>query len=85
MSHLFKKNKFLLNALRNILYALIIIFIVLGLFKYDGNKLIYLLFSIVSNYLLFFAFRKKKIFFETFFSILIWLGFCFNLLMKVLV
>ena len=52
---------------------------IMGFFSYVGNKLYYIFFTVVSNYLLYFAFRKKKhFFFETFFSILLWLGFWFK-------
>ena len=79
MSHLFKDSK------KNIfkLYVVIIGFIILSLFifgilNYSGNKFIYISFSIISNFLIFFSFRKNSIFFETFFGILLWLGFWFK-------
>ena len=50
----------------------------LGLSNYRGNKFIYFLFSIVSNYLIYFCFRKNSNFFETF-SNFLWLGFWFKL------
>ena len=49
-----------------------------GLVNYSGNKFNYLLFSIISNFLIYFAFRRNSIFFETFFSLLLWLGFWFK-------
>ena len=39
---------------------------------------IYLFFSIISNYLIYFSFRKNSIFFETFLGLLLWLGFWFK-------
>ena len=49
-----------------------------GLAHYKGNFFIYVMFSILSNYLLFFSFRKNAFFFESFFGLFIWLGFWFK-------
>ena len=49
-----------------------------GLAHYKGNFFIYIIFSILSNYLLFFSFRKNAFFFESFFGLFIWLGFWFK-------
>ncbi|WP_440912514.1 O-antigen polymerase [Candidatus Pelagibacter sp.] len=79
MSHLFKNDKkkfFKLSKL--FFFLLIIIFIYLGFQSYTGNKLLYLSFSIIFNYLLIFAVRKNSMFFETFLSIFLWLGFWFK-------
>ena len=78
MSHLIKKNKYL--------YKLLVCFFVISLLiltyqcyeKYLGNKIYYLLFSIIFNFYLFFSFRNKAIFFDKFLSILLWLGFWFK-------
>jgi hypothetical protein len=79
MSHLFKNNfKIYFKLLKIFFISLILFFTYLGTINYIGNKFIYLSFSIVNNFLLFFAFRKNSIFFETFFSILLWLGFWFK-------
>jgi hypothetical protein len=81
MSHLFKTNQRLLFFYKLIKILIILLLIVLfyfGLKSYTGNKILYSVFSIISNYLIFFAFRKKAIFFETFFSLLLWLGFWFK-------
>lgn len=43
--------------------------------NYSGNGYFYILFSIVSNLLLFFGFRKESIHFDTFIGIFFWLGF----------
>ncbi len=79
MSHLLKddKKKFF-KLFKLSFFLLIIILIYLGFQNYTGNKLLYLSFSILSNYLLIFGLRKNSIFFETFFSIFLWLGFWFK-------
>ncbi|WP_227819328.1 hypothetical protein [Mariprofundus micogutta] len=43
--------------------------------QYSGQGYVYILFTIVSNLLLYFGFRKKAIFFDTFIGLLLWLGF----------
>ena len=49
-----------------------------GLIHYKGNFFIYVFFSILGNYLLFYSFRKNAFFFESFFGLFIWLGFWFK-------
>jgi hypothetical protein len=49
-----------------------------GLLHYKGNFFIYVIFSILGNYLLFYSFRKNAFFFESFFGLFIWLGFWFK-------
>ena len=79
MSHLLKENKIILIIFKLFVLSLIIFIFYNGLINYKGNKYLYILFSIVSNYLIIFSFRKKAIFFDTFFSLLLWLGFWFKL------
>ena len=79
MSHLFKndlKNYF--NIFKLTIFSLILFLFINGFINYQGNKLIYLIFSVISNFLIYFSFRKNSIFFETFFGILLWLGFWFK-------
>ncbi len=79
MSHLLKNDKKIYFRLFKLfIISLIGILFYFGVTNYNGNKLIYISFSLVSNFLIFFAFRKKSIFFETFFSLLLWLGFWFK-------
>ena len=59
------------------------ILLIFGLRAYTGNKLIYLLFTIVSTFSLFYGFRKKSIFFDNFITILLWLGFWFKFTMQI--
>lgn len=75
MSHLLKKNKNILFSIR-IFFILFISFIFFKtIFSYDGNKIIYFLFSIISIYMIFFSFRKKSFFYENFFGVFLFLGF----------
>lgn len=48
------------------------------LVEYRGSRGLYLLFSLVSNYTLYLCFCRKKIFFDTFWGLLLWLGFWFK-------
>ena len=79
MSHLFKndKKKYYIG-LKFFIFSLILYIFFCGLLNYSGNILIYVSFSIVSNYLIFFSFRKNAIFFDTFFGLFLWLGFWFK-------
>jgi hypothetical protein len=43
--------------------------------KYTGQTHVYLIFSITSNLLLYFGFRKNAVFFDTFIGIFFWIGF----------
>ena len=52
MSHLIKDNKFFLSSVKLILVTIILFFFAKGLFNYKGNILIYVVFSLVFNYLL---------------------------------
>lgn len=65
------------------LYALIFALFALALLKYPGEGYIYALFSLASNTLLYFGFRKNAIFFDTFIGILFWLGFWLKLSFRV--
>jgi hypothetical protein len=51
--------------------------------EYPGEGYIYLLFSVISNGLLWLGFRKKAIFFDTFIGIFFWLGFWLKLTIRV--
>ena len=79
MSHLFKNENKKYFFIFKIVFCFLIIFLTYcGFNSYEGNKIIYLFFSIISNYLIYFSFRKKSIFFETFLGLLLWLGFWFK-------
>ena len=69
MSHLFKNNnKFIYKFFILLILSGILLLTYLGYQNYSSNKINYLSFSIISNFLIFFAIRKDAIFFETFFS-----------------
>lgn len=85
MSHLLKDDKKIFFKLFKLsFFSLIIIFTYLGFQNYIGNKIIYLSFSILFNYLIIFGLRKNSIFFETFLSIFLWLGFWFKFTMTII-
>ena len=67
MSYLIKKNKNLIKSIKILILTILLLMGIMGFFSYVGNKLYYIFFTVVSNYLLYFAFRKKAFFFETFF------------------
>ncbi len=80
MSHLLKqKNKTIYKLFVLIVFSIIFFLFYLGIQKYNANKINYFSFSVISNFLIFFALRKNAIFFETFFCLLLWLGFWFKL------
>lgn len=47
--------------------------------KYEGTPYVYLLFSLIFNALFLAGFREKRIFFDTFIGIFLWLGFWLKL------
>lgn len=66
------------NALRTGIYLFwlaVFVLTLLASLEYQGQTLVYLLFTIVANTMLYFGFRKNAIFFDTFIGILLWLGF----------
>ena len=79
MSHLFKNNNKIFYKIFTLSILIgILLLTYLGTQNYSSNKINYLSFSIISNFLILFAIRKNAIFFETFFSLLLWLGFWFK-------
>ena len=75
MSHLFKEKKNILKSIKLVFFLLIFLILIRVLLIYEGNQFIYLLFSIISLFLIFFSFRKKSMFYENFFGVFIFLGF----------
>lgn len=51
--------------------------------EYPGSSYIYLLFTVISNYLLWPGFRRKAIYSDTFIGILFYLGFWLKLSIRV--
>ncbi len=68
----------LIKILNIILVTIILFIFPFAYFEYQGNKYYYLLFTLTSSFALLYNFRKGSIFFETFFSLLLWLGFWFK-------
>ncbi|MGP1717932.1 MAG: hypothetical protein ACTS9Y_12205 [Methylophilus sp.] len=56
-------------------WAAIFLLYVISAAKYTGQAHVYLIFSITSNLLLYFGFRKNAVFFDTFIGIFFWIGF----------
>ncbi len=84
MSHLVKNNNLILKYIRFFFYICILITITSGSYFYEGNKLIFLLFGLLSNLIFFFVFSKKTYFFEIFFGGLLWLGFWYKSLIIII-
>ncbi len=61
----------------------ILLLTVFAVDKYQGSAVIYLLFTLVSNLLLYAGFTKQPIFFDTFLGIFFWLGFWLKLTIRV--
>ena len=79
MSHLLKDNLKKYFITFKILVIILLLFLFYnGFINYLGSKYLYIFFSIVNIYLIFFSFRKKAFFFETFFGVLLFLGFWFK-------
>ena len=73
MSHLLKNKKKQLKIKFIFFFPIFYIFFK-TLIVYPGNKLIYIFFSLISFYLIYFSVRKKSLFYETFFFF-IFMGF----------
>jgi hypothetical protein len=78
MSHILKKNKKFVFYIKLFIFLFLFFIFIKTLLVYRGNVLLYILFSLISNYLIWFSFRKRFSFFETFFSLFLWLGFWFK-------
>ena len=64
--------------------VLIFTLLIFGFRAYSGNKLIYLLFTTVSTFSLFYGFREKSIFFDNFIAYFFGLASGLNLQLKYL-
>ena len=73
-----------LFKLFNIFFIILVLILFLfGLINYSGNKFYYLIFTILSTYCVLISINKNSIAFETFFSILLWLGFWFKFTIQI--
>ena len=67
------------KVLRFLIVLGVFVLFLVSAFKYSGNVFYYVVFSVVSNALLYFSFRERAIFFDTFIGLIFWLGFWFKL------
>ena len=65
-----------------LLIPIIIIFL-FGFNSYTGTKFYYIIFSIISNFSLYFCFGKNRSFFEKIFGLFFWLGFWFKFSLQI--
>ena len=63
--------------------ALILFLSAMALPKYPGDASVYILFTLVSNALLYVGFSKNSIFFDAFIGVFFWLGFWLKLTLRV--
>ncbi len=68
----------LIKILLLLLGSLTLLIFPFAYLEYKGSKIYYILFTLSYSFALFYNFRKESIFFETFFSLLLWLGFWFK-------
>jgi hypothetical protein len=68
----------------NIFFIFVIIVLApFGFVSYSGSKVYYVIFSLISSYALLISFNKYSISFDTFFSLLIWLGLWFKFTVQI--
>ena len=68
----------LLSAVKIFFIVIILCLFPISYISYQGNKIYYVIFTIISSYSLITSFNRNSISFETFFSLLFWLGFWFK-------
>ena len=73
----------LIKLLQIFFVILILILFPFGIINYSGNIIYYLVFTLVSSYSLLVSFGKNSIAFETFFGLLLWLGFWFKFTIQI--
>src|SRR5687768_1398239 len=66
-------------------WALLGVLAILALLQYPGRAVIYILFTVTANLLLYFGFRRNAIFFDTFIGVFFGLGFWLKLTVRVAV
>lgn len=66
-----------------LIYGIIALITIVAYVKYPGQGHVYLLFTVISNVLLYLGFRKKALFFDTFMGAFFWLGFWLKLTIRV--
>ena len=73
-----KKNTLTFKLILGLFSFLVFLIFVPTIIKYQGNKFIYIIFSILFNSLIFNILLRKTTFYEIFFGVLIWMGFWFK-------
>ena len=73
----------LLKILNIFFIILILVLFPFGIMNYPGYKLYYIIFTIISSYSLIVSFDKDSSAFETFFALLLWLGFWFKFTVQI--
>jgi hypothetical protein len=73
----------LISLVKFFFIIIIISILPFGFISYTGNKFYYLIFSAISSYALISSFNKDSISFESFFALLIWLGFWFKFTVQI--
>ena len=73
----------LINWFKIFLIFVILTLFPLGIISYSGTIFYYIIFTIISSYALISSFNKKSISFDSFFSLLIWLGFWFKFTVQI--
>lgn len=66
-----------------IFWGAVLVLAAIGLGKYTGQGYVFALFTVASNMLLYYGFRKNAIFFDTFIGLFTWLGFWLKLTVKI--
>ena len=73
-----KKNTLTFKLILGLFSFLVFLIFVPTIIKYQGNKFIYIIFSILFNSLIFNILLRKTTFYEIFFGVLLWMGFWFK-------
>lgn len=76
-------NNKLLKTVLFLFFVIVIVLFSMASAKYSGRWYIYLSFSIISNLMLYFGFRSRAIFFDTFLGVFFWLGFWLKLTIRI--
>jgi hypothetical protein len=66
-----------------IFWGAVLVLAAIGLGRYTGQGYVFALFTVASNMLLYYGFRKNAIFFDTFIGLFTWLGFWLKFTVKV--
>lgn len=76
-------NQFNLSNIMLLIFIAITLLAAYASVNYSGNIIVYLLFTLLANLLLYFGFSKNAIFFDAFIGMFFWLGFWLKLTLRV--